>query len=38
MSTLDYKGSRFTIASFHAVPKKKNPEKEIKYFKYLPSL
>ena len=38
MSTFDYKGSRFTIASFHAVPKKKNPEKEIKYFKYLPSL
>ena len=38
MSTFDYKGSRFTIASFHAVPKKKSPEKEIKYFKYLPSL
>lgn len=28
----------FTVASFHAVPKSKQPETEIKYFKYLPAL
>lgn len=28
----------FTIASFHAVPKSKQPETEIKYFKFLPDL
>ena len=38
LSTFEYKGKQFTIASFHAVPKKKNPEKEIKYFKLLPAL
>lgn len=38
MSTFEYKGKLFTIASFHAVPKKKNPESEIKYFKLLPAL
>ncbi|RAR73683.1 exonuclease/endonuclease/phosphatase family protein [Flavobacterium aciduliphilum] len=30
MSTFEYKGKPFTIASFHAVPKKKHPESEIK--------
>ncbi len=38
MSTFEYKGNIFTIATFHAVPKKKNPEREIKYFKLLPAL
>ena len=38
MSTFEYKGKQFTIASFHAVPKKKKPESEIKYFKLLPAL
>lgn len=28
----------FTVASFHAVPKSKQPETEIKYFKFLPDL
>lgn len=28
----------FTLSSFHAVPKSKNPETEIKYFKFLPAL
>ena len=28
----------FTLAGFHAVPKSKQPETEIKYFKYLPDL
>jgi hypothetical protein len=31
-------GKRFTVASFHAVPKSKQPESEIKYFKFLPAL
>lgn len=26
----------FTLVNFHALPKKKQPEKEIKYFKYFP--
>lgn len=38
MSTFEYEGKPFTIVSFHAVPKKKNPESEIKYFKLLPGL
>jgi deoxyribonuclease-1-like protein len=28
----------FTLASFHAIPKTKQPETEIKYFKFLPDL
>lgn len=31
-------GKAFTISSFHAVPKAKQPETEIKYLKYLPEL
>ncbi|HCN84589.1 MAG TPA: endonuclease [Sphingobacteriaceae bacterium] len=31
-------GKAFTIAGFHAVPKSKQPETEIKYFKFLPAL
>jgi endonuclease/exonuclease/phosphatase family metal-dependent hydrolase len=38
MSTFEYEGKSFTLVSFHAVPKKKNPESEIKYFKLLPGL
>ena len=34
MGTFQYKGKSFTIVSFHAVPKKKNPASEIKYFKF----
>ncbi|WP_353084823.1 endonuclease/exonuclease/phosphatase family protein [Flavobacterium sp.] len=38
LSTFDYQGKQFTIVTFHAVPKKKNPESEIKYFKLFPGL
>ena len=34
--TFDYKGKKFTIANFHAITKSKQPETEIKYFKFLP--
>jgi endonuclease/exonuclease/phosphatase family metal-dependent hydrolase len=37
MATFKKEGKLFTIASFHAVPKAAKPEKEIKYFKYIPS-
>jgi len=32
-----YNGTVFTLVSFHAIPKKKQPETEIKYFKFLPA-
>jgi endonuclease/exonuclease/phosphatase family metal-dependent hydrolase len=32
-----YKGAMFSLVSFHAIPKKKQPETEIKYFKFLPA-
>lgn len=35
--TFDYNGKRFTIANFHAITKSKQPETEIKYFKFLPA-
>ena len=38
MGTFDYQGKTFTLISFHAVPKKKNPETELKYFKFFPKL
>lgn len=38
MSTFEYLGNRFTLVSFHAVPKKKNPASELKYFKFFPKL
>lgn len=38
MADFKYKGKIFTIVSFHAIPKSKNPEQEIKYFKSFPSL
>lgn len=36
MMDFSYKGKNFTLVSFHAIPKKKQPETEIKYFKFLP--
>lgn len=38
MSTFQYSKKSFTLVSFHAVPKKKNPASEIKYFKFFPAL
>lgn len=35
--TFDYNGKQFTIANFHAITKNKQPETEIKYFKFLPA-
>lgn len=32
-----YNGKVFTLVNFHAIPKKKQPETEIKYFKFLPA-
>lgn len=36
--TFDYQGKTFTLANFHAITKSKQPEREIKYFKFLPAL
>lgn len=33
----NYNGKIFTLVNFHAIPKKKQPETEIKYFKFLPA-
>ncbi len=38
LMNFSYKGTEFTLVSFHAIPKKKQPETEIKYFKFLPGL
>lgn len=38
MADFNYGGKEFTMVSFHAIPKKKQPETEIKYFKFLPDL
>ena len=35
--TFDSNGKQFTIANFHAITKSKQPETEIKYFKFLPA-
>lgn len=35
---LNSKGKTFTLVNFHAVPKKMQPETEIKFFKFLPSV
>lgn len=35
--TFDYNGKQITIANFHAITKSKQPETEIKYFKFLPA-
>ena len=34
--TFDYKGKSFTIVNFHSITKSRQPETEIKYFKFLP--
>ena len=38
MADFSYKNKIFTLVSFHAIPKKKQPEREIKYFKFFPEL
>ena len=35
--TFQYKNKQFTIANFHAITKNRQPETEIKYFKFLPT-
>lgn len=37
-SDFSINGKKFTMVNFHAVPKGKQPEKEIKFFKYYPEL
>lgn len=34
--SFQYDNKQFTLVNFHAITKSKQPEKEIKYFKYLP--
>lgn len=34
--TFEYENKSFTVANFHAITKNKQPETEIKYFKFLP--
>lgn len=36
--TFNYKGKVFTLVNFHAITKSRQPETEIKYFKFLPAL
>lgn len=38
LATFIYNKKEFTLVSFHAVPKKKQPETEIKFLKYFPQL
>lgn len=35
--TFEYQFKQFTVVNFHAITKSKQPETEIKYFKYLPA-
>lgn len=35
-ATFNREGKEFTLVNFHAITKSKQPEKEIKYFKFLP--
>lgn len=35
-ATFEIKGKTITVAAFHAIPKNKHPEREIKYLKLLP--
>ncbi len=37
LCTFEYGNKQFTAVSFHAITKSKQPEKEIKYFKFFPS-
>jgi endonuclease/exonuclease/phosphatase family metal-dependent hydrolase len=34
--TFEYQNKQFTVANFHAITKNRQPETEIKYFKFLP--
>jgi deoxyribonuclease-1-like protein len=36
--TISYGGKQVTLVNFHAITKKMQPETEVKYFKFLPSL
>lgn len=36
MMDFNFEGNAFTLVNIHAIPKKKQPETEIKYFKFLP--
>ena len=36
--TFEYKEKHFTVVNFHAITKNRQPETEIKYFKFLPPL
>ncbi len=38
LCTFTVDGAEFTLANFHALPKKKLPETEIKYLRYFPAL
>ena len=35
--TFEYQNKQFTVANFHAITKSRQPETEIKYFKFLPA-
>ncbi len=37
LCTFQYQNKQFTAVSFHAITKSKQPEREIKYFKFFPS-
>jgi deoxyribonuclease-1-like protein len=37
LCTFEYRNKQFTTVSFHAITKSKQPEREIKYFKFFPS-
>ncbi|MBY0486245.1 MAG: endonuclease/exonuclease/phosphatase family protein [Flavobacteriaceae bacterium] len=36
-ATFEYNNKQFTVVNFHAITKNKQPETEIKYFKFLPA-
>ena len=36
-ATFKFEGKSFTVVNFHAITKSKQPETEIKYFKFLPA-
>ncbi|MGO4820911.1 MULTISPECIES: endonuclease/exonuclease/phosphatase family protein [unclassified Flavobacterium] len=37
LCTFEYESKQFTVVNFHAITKKRQPETEIKYFKFLPN-
>lgn len=37
LATFEYNNKQFTLANFHAITKSRQPETEIKYFKFLPA-